>query len=377
MLNIKIIGPAYPLRGGIAAFNEKLALTFQQKGYKVEIISFSLQYPAFLFPGKSQHTTVATTENISIQTKINSINPLNWIKVGIKIKNQNPDLVIVRYWLPFMAPCLGTISRIIKSNKKSKVIALTDNVIPHEKRFGDYFLTKYFVKSCHAFIVMSRSVEEDLKKFLLKPKVLFSPHPLYDQFGDKIEIFNARQNFNINENEKVILFFGFIRSYKGLDLLLEAMAQDKVRHLNIKLLVAGEFYEDEQKYYKMVDSLSLQKNVIFFNDFIPDKEVKNYFCASDIVVQPYKSATQSGVTQIAYHFEIPMLVTNVGGLAEVVTHQKSGYVVPVNSTAIAEALSDFFTNNKKQLLTKGAQEEKKRFSWNAMTDEIVKFYSEL
>jgi glycosyltransferase involved in cell wall biosynthesis len=377
MLNIKIIGPAYPLRGGIAAFNEKLALTFQEQGHKVEIISFSLQYPTFLFPGKSQYTTTVTTESISIQTKINSINPFNWIKIGTKIKNENPDLVIVRYWLPFMAPCLGTISRIIKSNKKSKVIALTDNVIPHEKRLGDYFLTRYFVKSCHAFIVMSRSVEEDLKKFLAKPKVLFSPHPLYDQYGDKLETITARKKLKINENEKVILFFGFVRSYKGLDLLLEAMAHEKVKQQNIKLLVAGEFYEDEQKYYKMVETLFLKNNVIFFNEFIPDREVKNYFCASDLVVQPYKSATQSGVTQIAYHFEIPMLVTNVGGLAEVVTHNKSGYVVPVNSVAIGDAILDFFTENKKDFLTKGVIDEKKRFSWQTMTDEVLKFYTKL
>ncbi|CAG0972184.1 MAG: glycosyltransferase [Bacteroidetes bacterium] len=377
MLKIKIIGPAFPLRGGIAAFNERLSLALQNEGHSVEIISFSLQYPRFLFPGKTQYSSSQAPSNIIIHTKINSINPFNWLLVGLKIKSENPDLVIVRYWLPFMAPCLGTIARLIKTNQKTKVIALADNIIPHEKRMGDQLLTRYFVKSCHAFIVMSRSVEDDLRKFLKQPKVLFHQHPLYEQYGTKVETSIARKKININENERVILFFGFIRSYKGLDILLEAMSNEQVRKLNIKLIVAGEFYEDEIKYRNLIEALSLKNNVVFFNEFIPDEEVKYFFSASDLVVQPYKTATQSGVTQIAYQFDLPMLVTHVGGLPEMVTHLTSGYVVEVNPDIIANSLYDFFIHKRKDQFSEGVREEKKRFSWKKMTEEIMKFYSKL
>ncbi|NUM51104.1 MAG: glycosyltransferase [Flavobacteriales bacterium] len=377
MLKIKIIGPAFPLRGGIAAFNERLALALQNKGHSVEIISFSLQYPHFLFPGKTQYSSSKAPSNIIIHTKINSINPFNWLLTGLKIKSENPDLVIVRYWLPFMAPCLGTIARVIKTNHKTKVIALADNIIPHEKRMGDQLLTRYFVKSCHAFIVMSRSVEDDLRKFLKQPKALFHQHPLYEQYGTKVKTSMARKKLNIYENERVILFFGFIRSYKGLDLLLEAMSNEQVRKLNIKLIVAGEFYEDELKYRNLVEALSLKNNVIFFNEFIPDEEVKYFFSAADLVVQPYKTATQSGVTQIAYQFDVPMLVTHVGGLPEMVTHLTSGYVVEVNPDMIAKSLCDFFIHNRKEQFSEGVKKEKNRFSWKKMTEEIINFYSNL
>lgn len=371
------MGPAFPLRGGIAAFNERLALALQNEGHSVEIISFSLQYPRFLFPGKTQYSSSKAPSDIIIHTKINSINPFNWLLTGLKIKRENPDLVIVRYWLPFMAPCLGSIARLIKTNHKTKVIALADNIIPHEKRMGDQLLTRYFVKSCCAFIVMSRSVEDDLRKFLKQPKVLFHQHPLYEQYGTKIETSVARKKLNVNENEKVILFFGFIRSYKGLDLLLEAMSKEEVRKLNIKLMVAGEFYEDELKYRNLVEVLSLKNNVVFFNEFIPDEEVKYFFSAADLVVQPYKTATQSGVTQIAYQFDVPMLVTQVGGLPEMVTHFTSGYVVEVNPDKIAESLCDFFIHNRKESFSEGVKKEKNRFSWKKLTEEIINFYSAL
>ncbi len=368
--NIIILSPAHPLRGGIASSSERLAIALQQAGDEVEIISFSLQYPGFLFPGKTQYTDDPAPEGLKIHTLINSVNPFNWLKTGLRLKSMQPDLIIVRFWMPFMGPALGTILRLAKSNGKTKVIALADNIIPHEKRPGDYLLTKYFCGSVDSFLVMSKSVGEDVWKFTTEKPVVFSPHPIYDNYGALVDRQTALQHLGLDTAYRYLLFFGFIRDYKGLDLLLEAMADDSLEHLPIRLIVAGEYYGNQEKYESLIAKLGLSQKLILHNSFIPHEEVKYFFGAADLVVQPYKTATQSGITQLAYHFEVPMLVTNVGGLPEIVADGEMGYVVEPDSREVAKAILDFYDNNRYLTFLDGVRQNKKRFDWERMVEKI-------
>ncbi len=367
---IVIIGSAYPLRGGLATYNERLARAFQQNGDEVIIETFKLQYPKILFPGKTQYSSDTKPEDLNIRVTINSINPLNWIKVGFKLKKYKPDLVIIKFWIPFMAPCLGTIARITRSNKYSKIISIIDNIIPHEKRLGDRMLANYFVKSVNGFITMSKSVLGDLDTFDKNKPKLYCPHPLYDNFGEIIPKNIAKKKLHLDEKTNYILFFGFIRDYKGLDLLLKAMAEPSLNKLPVKLIVAGEFYTDSKPYFDIIKKNNLEDKVIMLNNFIPDSEVVNYFCASDIIVQPYKDATQSGVTQIAYHFNRPMIVTNVGGLTEIIPDGKVGYVVDCEPKKISEAIIKFYKKKKEQEFVKNVEIEKQKYSWDRMLESI-------
>ena len=371
-MRVIIIGPAHPLRGGLASYNERLAKQFIDEGNEVTIYTFSLQYPSFIFPGTTQYSTESKPSNLTINVCINSINPFNWIKVGNNLKNEKPDLVIVRYWLPFMGPCLGFILRQIKKNKQSKIVCIADNIIPHEKRFGDKAFTKYFVQPVDAFITMSDKVMTDLKLFAPTKPTQLVAHPLYDNFGEKVSKEEARLKLGIKNEELILLFFGFIRKYKGLDLLLNAMKIIKNSKFNIqnsKLLIAGEFYEDRKAYDEQIEKLDLQESLILHTDFIPDSEVKYYLCAADVVVQPYKNATQSGVTPLAYHFEKPMIVTNVGGLPSLVPNNKVGLIAEPNAESIAEKIIDYFTKGEAYFLPH-LIEEKKKFTWSKMTASI-------
>lgn len=368
--NILIIGPAHPLRGGLATFNERLARAFQSEGHTVNIVTFSLQYPDFLFPGKTQYSTEPAPTDLNISVSINAFNPFNWLKIGRRLARQKPDLVICRFWLPIMAPCLGTILRFIRANEQSKIIGLIDNIIPHEKRFGDRPLAQYFASACAAFVVMSRAVEEEMKSFTTRP-IAYIPHPIYDTYGEKSDRTTALKTLQLPDNQRYILFFGFIRQYKGLDLLLEALGTEGVKKLGIKLIVAGEFYEDENFYREKIKELGIENDVILHADFIPTDAVRYYFAAADLVVQPYRTATQSGISQVAYHFEKPMIVTNVGGLSEIVPHGKAGYVVEPTPLSIAAALVDFYENKHLDVFNEGVIEQKKRFSWEAMTAEFL------
>ena len=371
--NVIIIGPAHPLRGGgITTFNERLARQFQNEGHHTSIYSFSLQYPGFLFPGKSQFTDEPAPKDLDIHTRINSVNPFNWLSVGREIKKLNPDIVIVRYWIPLMGPCLGTILRIIKKNKHTRIICIADNIVPHEKRLGDKPFTRYFIKPVDAFITMSEKVLADLRSFTTK-KALLVPHPLYDNFGEKISKEAARSQLKIKNEELIILFFGFIRKYKGLDILLDAMKEiqnSKVKNQNIKLLIAGEFYDDPKFYTEQIDRLGISDNLILHTDFIPDSEVKNYLCAADVVIQPYRNATQSGVTPLAYHFEVPMIVTNVGGLPAMVPNNKVGLVAKPTAASLAEKILEYFKKGENYFLPH-LLEEKKKFSWTKMLQSIL------
>ena len=369
-MNITIIGSAHPLRGGgIATFNERMAEVLQEQGHHVIIYSFSLQYPSFLFPGKSQFTDEPAPKGLDIRSAINSINPLNWISIGNRIKKENPDLIIVRFWLPFMGPCFGTILRRVKKNRRTKIVAITDNVIPHEARPGDMAFTKYFLKSADAFVAMSKDVLKDLKQFTDKP-ARFSPHPVYDNYGKGLSKADACTHLGLDASEKYLLFFGFIRKYKGLDILLEAMNDERIKQAGIKLIVAGEYYDDKESYEQQIAQYGIRDNVKLFTDFIPNEEVRYYFSAADLVVQPYRSATQSGITQVAYHFEKPMVVTNVGGLAEVVPDGKVGFVTEPNPTDIATAILKYYQQGIPGLQQNIAI-EKQKYSWDTFTDALL------
>lgn len=367
---VVIIGSAYPLRGGLANFNERLAEEFLVDGWNVNVYTFSLQYPSFLFPGKTQYSTEKYTGNLNIKIAVNSINPFNWIKIGKELKDLNPDLLIIKFWIPFMAPCFGTIARIAKRNGKTKVITIIDNIIPHEKRPGDKLLANYFVGGIDGFVTMSRKVLEDVALFDVKKPRVFSPHPIYDNFGEPIDKTMAIQQLGLDPSFRYILFFGFIRDYKGLDILLNAMAETKIQLNKIKLLVAGEFYSDPKPYFDLIQEKGLSEQVIMSNDFIPDSEVSKYFSACDLVVQPYKSATQSGVTQIAYHFNKPMVITNVGGLGEFVPQGEVGYVVNADHNSVAEAILAFFDNNMEELFVANIKKIKEKYSWRYFLDNL-------
>jgi len=372
--NIVIIGSAHPLRGGgIASFNERLAREFQYQQDNVVIYTFSLQYPSFLFPGTSQYSTEPAPADLKIKVCINSINPFNWIKVGKELKKIKPDIIIVRYWLPLMGPCLGTILRIVKKNHHTKIVCIADNVLPHEKRPGDKQFTAYFIKPVDAFITMSEKVLKDLRPFTNKP-ALKLVHPLYDNFGGKIDKAEAKKHLGIHVNEKVILFFGFIREYKGLDMLLEAMAllRDQIPNSKFqipKLLIAGEFYKDRKLYDDIIEKHQLQSNIILHTNFIADSEVKYYLSVADFVIQPYRSATQSGVTPLAYHFEKPMLVTNVGGLPDLVPDGKVGLIAEPNAESIAQKIIELYALGEEHFIPY-LREEKKKYQWSILTDAI-------
>ncbi len=427
---IVLISPAHPLRGGIAASSERLAQALQSAGHEVVIYSFSLQYPAFLFPGKTQRTDDPAPEDLNIKTRLNSVNPFNWLLVGREIARERPDQIIVRFWLPFMGPCLGSVLRVARNlfrdkkrarnlfrdkkharnlfrdkkharnefrdadvarnefrdadvarnefrgtgvaRNKFRVTALVDNIIPHEKRLGDRPFAHWFVGACDDFVVMSKSVGAEIRSFLPAVKntetvVRFAPHPIYDTYGEPLEKIEARRLLKLPEHAPTVLFFGFIRKYKGLDLLLEAL-----RHTpKVNAIIAGECYEDWDFYQKIIQENGLSERVHLFTDFIAADQVRVFFSAADLVVQPYRTATQSGISQIAYHFEMPMLVTNVGGLPEIVTHGVSGYVVEPEQLAIAEAMLDFFENNRESIMRTGVKAEKRRFSWEYLMEQLL------
>lgn len=346
-------------------------MELQQEGFEVIIYSFSLQYPGFLFPGTTQFSSDPAPPGLTIRSCVNSVNPLNWLKIGLELCRLRPDLIVPRYWLPFMGPSLGTILRLARGNGHTKVVAIADNVLPHEKRLGDRLFTRWFVSACDAFVVMSQSVLDDLRIFTQKSAACI-PHPIYDNYGEHSPREAALAQLGLPSENKYLLFFGFIRDYKGLDLLLEAMADERIRRMDLKLIVAGEYYGNREKYEAQIRSLGIENQLVMRTDYIPNEQVRHYFGAADLVVQPYRTATQSGISQMAYHFEKPMVVTDVGGLAEIVPHGEAGYVVPVDAKSIADAIVDFFENDRTAAFSEGVAEGKKRFSWKAMVEGVMK-----
>ncbi len=372
---IIIVGPAYPFRGGPARFNENLCRAFANAGYDAEIVSFTLQYPSVLFPGTSQYEENLSKPNANIVNLINTINPFSWIKTAQYINKQNPDIIIFRYWLPFFAPAFGSIARLLK--KSIKVLALTDNILPHEKRIGDTILTKYFINACNGFITMSQKVLDDLNKFSSHQSKLLTYHPLYENYPDKIDKQQARQYLNLLPNENILLFFGLIRPYKGLDLLLEALNNPLIKNKNLKLLIAGEFYEDKEKYLEFINTHHLNDKVVLIDKFIPDDEVNIYFSACDVVVQPYRSATNSGVSMVSYFYDKPIISTNVGGLKEIVLNNQTGWLCNADSTSIAEAIQKFLLTNDLCVFEQNIQEFKKQFSWEIFVHKVVELANQI
>jgi glycosyltransferase involved in cell wall biosynthesis len=352
----------------LATFNQRLCKQFIDEGHTCSIYSFSLQYPSFLFPGTTQYSTEPAPTDIEIYPVINSIHPLNWLQVGNELKRLQPDIIVVRYWLPLMGPALGSILRRVKKNKHTRIIAITDNIIPHEKRLGDVPFTRYFLKSCDAFITMSEKVLNDLRQFEKDKPAQQVLHPLYDNFGEPIPKEEARQKLGIDTNARIVLFFGFIRKYKGLDILYEAMPL--LKQQNIKLLVAGEFYEDVKPFQEQIKRLHIEDSLILRTDFIPDSEVKYYMCAADVVIQPYRNATQSGVTPLAYHFEKPMIVTNVGSLPTLVPHEKVGLVCEPEPASLAAAITRYFELGEQYFMAH-LRTEKEKYSWAQLVKAIL------
>lgn len=376
-MKITIIGTAWPYKGGLASFNERLAAELQDQGHEVEVITFTLQYPSFLFPGKSQYSSDPPPKGLKIKRLFSSVNPLSWLTTGVYIRKQSPDLILIKFWLPFMGPSFGQILRKVKRHRGCRVISILDNVIPHEHRPGDKAFTRYFLKPVDGFVSMSQQVLTDLHLFEPRKPAILSPHPVYDNYGNALDKAMARQKLGIAEGEKVILFFGFIRKYKGLDLLIEAMADERIQNANIKLMVAGEYYGDESFYTDLIKQLGIEKQLYLFTDFIPNGEVKYYFSAADCVVQPYRSATQSGISQIAYHFEKPMIVTNVGGLPEIVKNDATGLVVNTSAPEIATAILQFYDQNLADKFKEPIRAEKEKYSWSHFTENIIGLYHSL
>lgn len=368
--HIVIVGPAHPLRGGIAAFNERLAMALQADGHKVTIYTFSYQYPNFLFPGKTQYSTDPAPQNLNIQVKVHSINPFNWYKIGKEIKELAPDQLILRFWIPFMAPCLGKIGRIVKKNKKTRITGLLDNIIPHEKRLGDVSLTKYFTAICDDFMSMSHQVTEELKQFSNKP-CRYSPHPVYDHYGNVVSKVEAAKKLGLDAEMKYLLFFGLVRKYKGLDLLIESFARSEKAKQNYKLIIAGEFYDNPTSYLEQIKNLEIEEQVIVHNQYIPDDQIKYYFSIADLITQTYRTATQSGISQLAFHFEKPMLVTSVGGLGEIVIDGKTGYVTEANVDSITSQLNRFISEKDNINYLPAIQEEKKKYTWKAFIETLL------
>ncbi len=370
-MKITILGPAHPYRGGLASIMQTMAREYQSRGHEVRIYTFTVQYPSLLFPGKTQYIDTPTPEDLHIERVMNTVNPFNWISLGLRLKREAPDIILMKYWTPFMAPCFGTIARIARQNKKTKVICQIDNVEPHEHHIIDRPCNKYYLGGVDGFVYMSEQVHSELKAYSSAP-ALFSPHPMFENFGTKVERELACEKINISPDENYTLFFGLIRDYKGLDMLLEAWKRWNPEHR--KLLIAGEFYTSREKYISLIEQLGLQDRVVLHDRFIADDDVRYYFSAADCLVLPYRSATQSGVTQIAYNFSLPMLVTNVGGLPEIVPDGRVGLVCEPTVEGIIKGLKRVYSENVLPGLIANFPEERKRFSWAAMCDKLLEVY---
>lgn len=367
-MRIAIVGPFPPFRGGISDLNSALAYQLSLN-HDVIAYNFTTQYPKALFPGKTQFKIGDTAQDFENIRCLSSINPLTWKKTAANILNSDPDLVLFRYWMPFFAPAFTAVAKKIRKQSNVKIIAMCDNIIPHEKRALDQQLTKRFFNQIDSFIVLSKKVEEELISLLPNANYIYSPHPIYSIFGDATPKENARQELQLI-TKNVLMFFGLIREYKGLDVLINAMGKIKKQLDDFTLLIVGECYEDESKYLDLIEQNGISKNVQTHFTFVPDEDVGTYFSASDVVILPYKTASQSGIVQIAYHYNTPVIVSNVGGLPEIVDEGKTGYTVNPDSDSFAEAIRSFFASQDDESFRLNIAEFKKRFSWDAMVETI-------
>ena len=372
-MKIAYLSSFYPLRGGIAQFNASL-YRFFEKEHEIKAFTFKRQYPEFLFPGETQYVTEKDkADKIDSIPLLDSINPFSYFSTAKAINRFGPDLLIMKYWMSFFGPSLGTVARLMKPH--TKVITILDNVIPHEKRIIDEPFTKYFLKQNDGFVAMSDSVKRDLLSFLPQAPVIKLDHPLYDHFGEKLPVKAAREQLKLDPDKKTILFFGFIRKYKGLDLLIKAFDLLDERY---QLIIAGESYESFDEYQRLVDAAKLKKNIHVFNQYIGDDEVPAFFSAADVCILPYKSATQSGITSIAIHFDLPLIATDTGGLKEIIHHEKTGLIVSeISAEAIAAAIHTYFDQEKRAAFTAQIKTMKKELSWEYFGRRLMEFSKNL
>ncbi len=366
-MKIAYLSTFYPYRGGIAQFNAALYRSFQ-KSYQVQAFTFLRQYPNMLFPGTSQFVQKDdVVDKIEAIRVLDTINPIGYLRAANKIKSYEPDLFITKYWMPFFAPSLGTVSKNLSSSTVK--ISILDNVIPHEKRAGDLTFTKYFLNHTDAFVVMSDTVKDDLLSLKPNAKHISHIHPLYNHFGNKIEQKIARDKLNLPFDKKILLFFGFIRDYKGLDILLEAM---KELGDDYHLLIAGESYGSFDKYDKLIESFEIEHKVTKHVRYIADNEVPLCFSAADACILPYRSATQSGITAIAYHFDVPMIATNVGSLKEMIEPNQTGFLVErPDPKLIADAVKEVFSGYLLDQYKANISKYKSIASWDSLSRAIV------
>jgi glycosyltransferase involved in cell wall biosynthesis len=367
-MRISLIGPFPPFHGGISDFN--LALSNElNKTHDLQIINYSTQYPIFLFPGKTQYKDDVDESPRSEQV-LSSINPFTWRKTANRIIEFQPTIVVIHYWMPFFAPALRKIAILLKKKNDIKIIAICHNLTPHEKHGFNQLFTKMFLNKIDRFVVMSESVKSDLIKIIPNAEYRLTPHPIYNIFGNTIDRNIARQILGI-KTKNVILYFGLIREYKGLDILLNSIPKIKQELKDFIVIIAGECYEKTEKYYDIIEKLQILESVDLKLKFIPDNEVSEYFSATDVVVLPYRTATQSGITQIAYNFDRPVIVSDVGGLAEIVLNGKTGYVVKPDSNEFAKAIVKYFKEDKFDEFSNNIRTHKQLFSWEKFVDNLM------
>lgn len=377
-MRISYLSTFFPLRGGIAHFNERFALELQRRGHAVRAITFSRQYPKLLFPGKTQEETggAAGEQAVKAEVRVDSIGPLSWWRTGRSIRKDAPDVLVFKYWISFFAPCFWAIARLAKGNRRTRVVYLVDNFIPHESRVGEGLLRWLAYRAVDGCVVMSESVERDLRAAHPRLAIERSPHPVYDNFGAALGRDEARQRLGLPANATIALFFGYIRPYKGLDQLIDAFAGMAAAHPDLHLVIAGECYEDEQRYKDQVKASPYADRIHYFSDYIPNDAVAAYFSAADVLVLPYRTATQSGIVQIAYHFERPCIVTDVGGLSEVVLDGRTGYVVrPNDRAALVEGVARFMRDRRD--MSAAIREERRKYSWAAFAEALERLVQRL
>lgn len=375
-MKITVLGPAHPYRGGLALIMQTMARIFKERGNEVDVVTFKRQYPEFLFPGKSQTVTTPAPEGMSIVRWVDTVNPLNWIRIGRRLKRLRPDFILMKYWTPFMAPCFGTIARIARSNGHTKVLCQIDNVEPHEHHIIDRPCNRYYLRSVDGFVYMSEQVNRELKAYT-SATAIYSPHPMFENFGDRRDRAESCRRLGLDAGCRYLMFFGLVREYKGLDMLLDAWG--KLRNAgripdDVKLIIAGEFYASKDPYLAQMARLNIEEDILLFDEFIADEQVGDFFSIADAVVLPYRTATQSGVTQIAYKFDVPMVVTSVGGLPEIVTDGKAGIVCQADVDSIAHAVERLFDREQIEHFRRGVVEEKSRFSWEQMCNRLEELY---
>lgn len=369
-MNISYLSTFYPFRGGIAQFNAALYREFE-KNHNIKAFTFTRQYPDILFPGNSQYVTESDKPDIlESHPVVDSINPFSWMKAAGKIKDFSPELQIMKFWMPFFGPSLGYVSGRLSPGCKS--IAIMDNVIPHERRIIDMPFLRYFLKRVDGFVVMSEVVKNDLLKMKPDAKYILHEHPLYDHFGEKKEKEKAAENLKLDKNKKTLLFFGFIRDYKGLDLLIDAFGKLDDSY---QLVIAGESYGSFDKYDEQIKNNPNKQRIHKHVRYIDDNDVPDFFSAADVCILPYKSATQSGITSIAYNFELPMIATDVGGLKELVIDKQTGLIIPeASAESIKEGIQNFFISGNINTFRENIKEKKEKMTWESLANSIINLY---